>query len=137
MGSAGSRRAGPPKRPASLGLVRLVYVSAEARPLGLEDLAGIADVSRRNNAALGLTGILLYGSGRFCAVLEGSQRRVFARMERIITDPRHRDARIIREDRIASQRFANWSFGRLGDSAPGGGSAASLESFILGLAARL
>ena len=71
-------------------------------------------------------------------MLEGPRRRVFARMESIITDPRHRDLRIIREEDIAAQRFANWSFGRIpvvednsADPAEG------LETFILGLAGRL
>jgi hypothetical protein len=71
----------------------------------------MAASSRRNNAAQGLTGLLLFGGFRFYAILEGPQRRVFARMERIITDPRHRRLTVLREDAIEVPRFANWSFG--------------------------
>ena len=85
----------------------------------------------------GLTGLLLFGGSRFYGVLEGPRRRVFGRMEAIITDPRHRALRIISEEEIAAQRFANWSFGRIPDTGDSSDSVASLESFILGLAGRL
>lgn len=99
------------------------------------DLEAIARSSARNNAARGLTGLLIHGGSRFYAVLEGPRRRVFARMEVIITDPRHRALRIVREEPIPAQRFANWSFGRIPDE-DGNAEADGLESFILGLARR-
>ncbi len=127
----------PPTPPPPREVLRLVYVSAAARPLGAEDLEAIARVSERNNAERGLTGLLLFGGARFYGVLEGPRRRVLARMEAIITDPRHRALRILSEEEIAAARFANWSFGRIPategeDDVPGG-----LEAFILGLAGRL
>ncbi len=125
------------RRGQSRDLLRLVYVSAAARPLGADDLEAIAKVSERNNAARGLTGLLLFGGARFYGVLEGPRRRVLSRMEAIITDPRHRDLRIIIEDDITAQRFANWSFGRIPASDGAADPAESLETFILGLAGRL
>jgi len=116
-------------------LVRLVYVSAASRELCPEDLEAIRSASAQNNATRGITGLLLFGGGRFYGVLEGNRRRVFNRMERIITDPRHRDLRIVREDDVAGQRFANWSFGEMpGES--GRARVDTLETFILGLAGR-
>ena len=96
----------------------------------------IAAVSTLNNAARRLTGLLIHGGSRFFAVLEGPPRHVFARMEAIIIDPRHQALRIIREEPIVAQRFANWSFGRIPDEVRKA-DADGLESFILGLASRL
>lgn len=123
--------------PISPSLIRLIYVSVASRALEPPDLGAIAAASHRNNAAQGLTGLLLFGGSRFYSVLEGPQRRVFARMERIITDPRHRDLFVVREDPIPAPRFANWSFASIpeGEKAPGAQS--FLESFILGVAAGL
>ncbi len=99
------------------------------------DLEAIARVSARNNAARGLTGLLIHGGSRFYAVLEGPRRRVFSRMEAIIVDPRHSGLRIVREEPIAAQRFANWSFGHIPDE-DGKTQPDGLENFILGLAQR-
>lgn len=118
-------------------LLRLVYVSTAARPLGADDLEAIARASERNNAAWGLTGLLLYGGSRFYGVLEGARRRVFDRMEAIITDPRHRALRIVSEEEIVAKRFANWSFGRIPVTDHAADPAGGLETFIAGLAGRL
>lgn len=117
-------------------MLRLVYVSAAARALDDADLEAIARTSERNNQALGLTGLLLFGGSNFHAVLEGASRRVLARMERIIIDPRHRSLRILREEEIAAARFANWSFGHVPRPAGLRGATDDLEAFILGLAGR-
>lgn len=117
-------------------LVRIVYVSAAARPLGQADLDAIERSAARHNAARGLTGLLLFGSGRFYGVLEGPRRRVFSRMERIVVDPRHRNLVVLREEAIDAPRFANWTFGSIPEGDPPGGEAA-LDSFILGLAGRM
>lgn len=77
------------------------------------DLVAIERSSRANNDAAGLTGFLLHQFPRFYGVLEGSSCRLFARMERIATDPRHCQLRILREDSIQRRRFENWTFGSL------------------------
>ena len=120
--------------PTSRRLVRLIFVSTATRPLEARDLDAMAASSRRNNAAQGLTGLLLFGGFRFYAILEGPQRRVFARMERIITDPRHRRLTVLREDAIEVPRFANWSFGFIPEGEQTSDRRNPLESFILGIA---
>jgi hypothetical protein len=112
--------------------VRLVYASVASRPLGPEDLEIFAAHSERRNVAAGLTGLLIYAGGRFYGVLEGSQRRVFSRMEEIITEPWQTRLRILAEEEIAAARFRNWSFGRIPDADPGS-AAETLERFILDL----
>lgn len=94
-------------------LVHLAYVSSAAPGLTAAELELIGTRARAANAAARLTGLLLYQGDTFCGVLEGPRRVVFARMEVIITDPRHHSLRILREEDIAQRRFSNWTFGAL------------------------
>lgn len=114
------------------GLIRLAYVSLATRPLGAQELAALAAAARRDNAARGVTGLLLHGGGRFYGVLEGSERRVFGRMERIVADPRHRAVQVLREEAVAARRFADWSFGPLPEAAGGAEDLAALDRFLIG-----
>ncbi len=93
--------------------MQLVYVSSAAPGLTPYDLEAIAASARARNAAAGLTGLLLHQGGSFYGVLEGPRSRVFQRMEAIIIDRRHAGLRILREERVAARRFANWELRRL------------------------
>ncbi|TPE50413.1 BLUF domain-containing protein [Amaricoccus solimangrovi] len=94
-------------------VLRLTYVSRASRPLDPEELAAIGRAGERRNAPLELTGMLMHRGGRFFAVLEGPEPAVLGRMEVIITDPRHRDLRILSEQRVPTRRFENWTFAAL------------------------
>lgn len=107
----------PARRPAGRKLLQLVYVSTATRPLSDRDLRAIADIAERNNAERGLTGFVLHQGGFFHCVLEGPSSEVLRRMEVIITDERHRELCILREQETSSRRFANWSFSALPHSA--------------------
>jgi Sensors of blue-light using FAD len=120
---------------ADADLVQLVYVSAAAEHLSADELDAIARQSQENNAVWGLTGLLLHQAAHFYGVLEGPRRRVFARMEKIITDRRHSRLRILREQSIPARRFDNWSFSRL--PAPSRTTAAAPAEFIWHLSRRL
>jgi hypothetical protein len=94
-------------------LLRLVYVSVAAPGLTAADLAAIAACSAERNRKAGLTGLLLYRGESFVGVLEGRSRVLFARMERIATDPRHARLDIRFEAPVADRRFETWSFGEV------------------------
>lgn len=100
-----------PSRKTESKLLRLIYASSPAWELTPEDMAAIEARSAAHNLAEGLTGLLLFRGNSFHAVLEGVPSRVLRRMEVIITDPRHRDLRIVSELDIRTRRFENWSFG--------------------------
>ncbi len=93
--------------------MHLAFSSVAAPGLTDRDLENIRIRATARNAEAAITGLLLYQGDTFCGVLEGSRRAVFARMEVIITDPRHRAVQIVREDEIAARRFGNWTFGSL------------------------
>jgi hypothetical protein len=69
------------------------------------------DECRRNNAAAGITGMLLYHKGSFFQVLEGERNVVEALYEKILEDNRHkRTTRIIFEP-IKERAFGEWTMG--------------------------
>ena len=115
------------------GLIQLVYASSAAPTLTAEDLEDIATRSAAQNAAAGITGLLLHQAGRFYGVMEGPQGQVFQRMEAIITDRRHSEVRILREQPIAARRFEGWSLGALPQISRPGAGTQSAEAFVLAL----
>ncbi len=73
-------------------------------------LDGILQSARRNNQALGITGLLLYIDGGFLQVLEGEEEAVHRIYTRIRADNRHWETRLML-DREAPRAFGDWSMG--------------------------
>ena len=92
-------------------LVQIVYGSATTRPLTHEELVEILRVSQRNNAAVGVTGALLYTDGNVMQVLEGPAPAVEATYARITRDPRHRSVLRLVRGEVAERSFPDWSMG--------------------------
>ena len=92
-------------------MLSIVYVSAAAHPMSDGDIAAILLQSRRNNAAAGLTGALLYHRDRFIQVLEGPDDSVRARFDLIAADPRHRSVQVMSEKGIGARQFSEWTMG--------------------------
>lgn len=118
-------------------LLQLTYVSRASGSLRPDDLSAIHLASERHNGRLGLTGLLLHRGDRFFAALEGPDRVLLRRMEVIIVDPRHHQLRILRERRVETRRFENWSFAALPDAGAGSGSGRAEDALITMLAGRL
>jgi hypothetical protein len=116
-------------------LVQIVYVSVAAAALTEMELTEMAARARVRTDAARLTGLLLHRDSYFYAILEGPRRRVLQRIEEIVAGRDERSLRILREEPIATRRFANWSFGRLPDSTIElGGPDAFLQRFCEALA---
>lgn len=93
-------------------LIHLIYTSAATDPgLDAESLEAILEASRQNNAAAGITGMLLYDSGAFFQVLEG-EREVVERVYRAIgNDPRHERVTKLIAEAIEERSFGAWTMG--------------------------
>lgn len=93
-------------------LVHCIYCSASTSgDLSDADLLAVLDQSRRNNAKLEVTGILLYQDGSFFQVLEGDRAVVEPLFDKIATDRRHdRVTKIILEP-IEQRAFGDWTMG--------------------------
>lgn len=90
---------------------RIVYLSSALTPFAPEDLAALLAQSRRNNAAGGLTGLLLYHDGNFLQVLEGEEPMLSDCFARIARDPRHRQLIVMWRGEVAQRAFPQWQMG--------------------------
>lgn len=91
-------------------MIQLVYIST-ARALAIDDalLESVLSVSRRNNARMGLTGLLLAGGRRFLQALEGPRDAVEATYVKIKTDPRHFAFVELANKEISEPEFGAWA----------------------------
>lgn len=94
-----------------VALSHIIYASTASQDLDESDLAHLLLRARQTNAALGVTGMLLYADGSFLQVLEGAERSIKELYAHIKTDPRHRGVTCIIEEPIARRAFADWSMG--------------------------
>jgi hypothetical protein len=92
-------------------LHQLVYVSIATRDFDENDLRDILQVSRKNNAEQGITGLLLISKRNIVQVLEGAKEPLKQLLEKIRRDPRHRQVTILSFDPAPKRSFKDWSMG--------------------------
>ena len=92
-------------------MIRLLYISTARLPLTPAEIESILRVSRRNNADVGVTGLLIAGGRRFLQALEGPEDAVQATFDRIAADPRHFAVVSLIRAPIAARQFPAWSMG--------------------------
>ena len=88
---------------------RIVYVSTATAPLALDELKALERVASRNNAELGITGLLTYCDGKFMQFLEGEQSDVEEIFAKIVGDGRHHSIDVLRQGMIPCRQFTGWS----------------------------
>ena len=99
-------------------MISLMYVSQCTLQRGKTDEA-VADIVQRSisrNAALDVTGALIFTGAHFAQALEGSARSVDELMLSICRDERHRHVTIVDRSQIVSRRFTNWQLAYQGPS---------------------
>ena len=90
-------------------MLQLTYIST-AKPGMTEAMVGdILTVSRWNNAAAGVTGLLLYDGHRFLQALEGQPEEVLATFTRVKSDPRHRAVVLLAQAEVETRTFGDWA----------------------------
>jgi Sensors of blue-light using FAD len=94
-------------------LVRLLYASRSQGPLTPERIEELLASSRRNNPALGITGLLCHSGDIFMQVLEGGREAVNKLYTRISSDTRHSDVTLLHYEEITERRFAGWTMGQV------------------------
>lgn len=99
-----------------------LYVSALAPAASPGDVGAITRQSRVNNAAHGISGLLVFDGESFVQLVEGPSYAIAALRERLLRDPRHHRVEPL-SFRIADgpRRFAGWQLGyHAVDAADGG-----------------
>jgi hypothetical protein len=92
-------------------LVRVVYQSRT--DMDDHELEQVIATSQRNNAATGITGVLVHADGLLMQVLEGGADVVSALLTVIEDDPRHCDFDLVRLDAVTERSFGDWSMNRI------------------------
>ena len=87
---------------------QLAYIST-ADSLGKSDLEDILRVAKANNAALGVTGFLMFNGQNFFQVLEGEGAALSGLVDRIEGDRRHSGLVVVSDLDIAERCFPHWS----------------------------
>ena len=96
----------------------LLYVSYSTLYMP-DDGAVVLDVvrqSRRRNAALGLTGALVFTHQRFAQYLEGPEAGIADLMASLRRDSRHRDILLVESGSTKRRRFPGWDMAYSGTS---------------------
>jgi FAD-dependent sensor of blue light len=91
--------------------ISLTYLSTATQPFGDPELRELLEISRENNHAVELTGMLLYAGGHFIQTLEGPEDVVDATYTRIEKDRRHRNLIVALREQIEKRTFPDWSMG--------------------------
>jgi hypothetical protein len=94
-----------------------VYVSSASELIDEASLQRLLIDWRPKNAALGVTGMMLYSDGNIIQVLEGEKAKVEGLMLKITSDPRHRGVIVLIQEAVEERHFADWSMGYKGLSA--------------------
>ena len=94
-------------------LVRLTYTSRATEVLTAAAMDTILAVSRKNNPANGITGVLCTNNYIFLQMLEGGRKEVNETYNRIAADKRHQDVQILNFQEITERKFAVWSMGKV------------------------
>lgn len=90
---------------------RLIYISSGRRKFDGAELRDILEVSRKNNAEIDVTGMLLYLDGNFLQLLEGGRDDVEGLYERIALDTRHSGAIVLSRAQESARVFPDWAMG--------------------------
>ena len=89
-------------------MIQLVYTSRRVEGVGDDEIDAMLCSARRDNASRGLTGVLLCTDTQFMQVLEGPSDEVERLRERIATDPRHEEMRIVMTREVTRRDFGRW-----------------------------
>ncbi len=89
----------------------LIYISSAVQLFSDQELEHLLEKSRKNNSALGVTGMLLYKGGNFMQLLEGHKETVLALAAKIECDPRHKGVIVLIKEEHPERQFDQWSMG--------------------------
>lgn len=76
-----------------------------------EEIIDIINVSRVNNARLGVTGLLIYHEGSIIQILEGEKEVLYTLYNKISKDTRHKAIIKVLDFSITERNFREWSMG--------------------------
>jgi hypothetical protein len=103
-------------------MLQLTYISSVTPGTPEFAVNDILRASRHNNAAAGVTGLLLFDGRRFLQALEGEAEEVNAAYQRIKVDPRHRAMVLLSSSEVTERAFGDWAMAAQRVAGSGGAS---------------
>jgi hypothetical protein len=92
-------------------LSQLVYVSNRSSNCSDREIEKILLSCKKNNPSLNITGILLYSPAKFIQLVEGDYKIINDLYNKIKTDNRHENLRLISLGPIKEKSFPSWHMG--------------------------
>ncbi len=92
-------------------LSQLVYVSNRNANCTDKKIEKILEACKRNNPALGITGVLLYSKDKFIQLVEGEARVLTTLYDKIKLDNRHSYCMMVSYAPIKEKSFPSWHMG--------------------------
>lgn len=97
-------------------LVQMIYASRISTDFKTQDIESILESAHKNNAALGITGLLCFSHDSFLQSLEGSRKAVNEVYQKILNDQRHQDPILLYYKNIQQRNFVDWAMGYVSSS---------------------
>lgn len=94
-----------------MSIKQLVYASRQVADFDGLGLVSLLYKARESNAALSITGVLLYASGMFVQCLEGPADSVDQVYDSICRDRRHTDIVLLQNIDTSERHFESWMMG--------------------------
>lgn len=91
-----------------MALLELIYTSLTEAHNDTDNVQDILVSSERNNAAISVTGLLLFDGERYIQILEGKAEDVEGLFSTISNDPRHSNLELLHKGSIAGRSFETW-----------------------------
>jgi len=92
-------------------MIQILYISSAKDPMSTQELLGLLQECRENNAGNGVTGMLLYANATFLQVLEGDEKVVDNLFNTIRKDPRHTNLQMLHRISVQRRQYSEWSMG--------------------------
>jgi len=89
----------------------ITYMSTEVAPFTRSQLYDLLTASRKKNARLGVTRLLLYKGGIFIQTIEGDAATTTDLYESIRYDSRHQDVTTVFSGEVEAAKFPDWTMG--------------------------
>lgn len=90
-------------------MYQLNYRSQARNEFQTEDLDAILSTANSKNAALNISGCLVFHNGYFVQILEGKKEDVIELFEKIKEDDRHHNVSLLGENSIEQAYFPEWN----------------------------
>jgi len=92
-------------------MICMVYISSAKLGLTYGEILNIVGDARTNNEKNDVTGLLLFNSGNFMQLVEGTESTVDALYKKIEKDRRHTDVKLLLREPITHRNFSDWTMG--------------------------